>query len=56
MANRVAHNESGGRGLDRPRELLTLAIVIGCVGFWSLALWGVGAIYSVRGKARTFLQ
>jgi hypothetical protein len=44
MANSVAHGENGESGLDRPRELLTLAIVIGCVGFWSFTLWAVGAI------------
>jgi hypothetical protein len=30
--------------LSQHRELLTLAIVLGCLGFWTLALWAVGAI------------
>jgi hypothetical protein len=30
--------------VSQHRELLTLAILLGCVGFWTLALWAVGAI------------
>jgi hypothetical protein len=30
--------------VSQHRERLTLAIVLGCLGFWTLALWAVGAI------------
>ena len=29
---------------SRHREFLTLAIMVGCVGFWMLVLWAFGAL------------